>query len=142
MISVIDNSLNENIYRYLREKVNFKEYKDDDVQIAIQNSLYNVVVYDENIPIGMARLVGDDSICFFLKDVVVDPLYQKLKIGKLIMEHLFAYIEGKASDGAYIGLMSTPKCVSFYEKFGFMIRPCEGMGPGMIKFYEKKEAME
>ncbi|MGX8833049.1 GNAT family N-acetyltransferase [Amedibacillus sp. YH-ame6] len=138
MVSVVDNSLNENIYRHLRSKVNFKEYSDEDVTIAIENSLYTVVVYDEEVPIGMARLVGDDRVCFFLKDVVVDPLYQKLKIGKMIMEHLFAYIDTKACDGAYIGLLSTPTCVSFYEKFGFLERPCENMGPGMIKFYEKK----
>lgn len=138
MISVVDNDLNKEIYHKLREKVHFKEYEESDVQVAINNSLYSVVVYEEDKPIGMARLVGDDRICFFLKDVVVDPLYQKLKIGALLMEHIFKYIESKACAGAYIGLMSTPNCIAFYEKYGFKKRPVDDMGPGMIKFYEKR----
>lgn len=138
MYTVVENGLDATLYRMLREKVHFKEYEDNDVEIALKNSLYSVAIFDDSRPIGIARLVGDNRICFFLKDVVVDPEYQKLKVGSLIMQYIFAYIEANACDGAYIGLMSTPKCVSFYEKYGFVQRPCEGMGPGMILFHSKE----
>ena len=36
-----------------------------------------VVVFDDKRPIGIARIVGDGRIAFFIKDVVVDPAYQK-----------------------------------------------------------------
>ncbi|MEG0329430.1 MAG: GNAT family N-acetyltransferase [Longicatena sp.] len=133
------NALSVPIYMELRKKVNFKEYKPTDVAHAIEHSLYSVVVFDGMKPIGIARLVGDDRICFFLKDVVVDPDYQKMLIGNLLMEYIDKYIASKACDGAYIGLMSTPNCIRFYEKHGFEQRPNINMGPGMIKFYNRYE---
>lgn len=142
MFEVVENGLDATIYQMLREKVGFKEYAQEDVCVALAHSLYSVVIYDQQRPIGIARIVGDGRICFFLKDVVVDPVYQKLKIGKLIMQYLFKYFHENACEGAYIGLMSTPQCIPFYEKYGFVQRPCEGMGPGMIKFYNKEEVME
>lgn len=137
-----DNALNADIYIALRKKVNFKEYKKADVEVALNNSLYTVVVYDKERAIGIARIVGDDRVAFFIKDVVVDPEYQKMKIGNILMQKLDAYIAEKAADGAYIGLMSTPDCLPFYKKHGFIERPCDGMGPGMVKFYKSKEVMK
>lgn len=142
MFYVKEHALTEEIYRTLRSMVHFKAYDDEDVVMALQHSLYSVVIFDNDQPVGIARLVGDNRICFFLKDVVVDPRYQKLKVGRLLMKYLFQYISQHACEGAYIGLMSTPACVPFYEKFGFQQRPCDDMGPGMIKFYTKDEVIE
>ena len=75
-----DNALTASIYIDLRRKVNFKEYRKEDVETAIANSLYSVVVFDDKRPIGIARIVGDGRIAFFIKDVVVDPAYQKNRI--------------------------------------------------------------
>lgn len=137
-----DNALTTQIYIDLRKKVDFKEYEEADVALALQNSLYTVVVFDDAQPIGIARIVGDNRITFFIKDVVVDPLYQKMRIGNILMDCLHAYIAKHACDGAYIGLMSTPDCTRFYKKHGFQERPCDGMGPGMIKFYDPSEVKE
>ncbi len=137
MFTFIENKLSPEVYRQLREKTDFKKYKDCDVEIALKNNLYSVVAYSGEKAIGMARVVGDGRICFFLKDVVVDEEYQNLKVGSLLMDNVFKYIEGAACEEAYIGLMSTPNSVSFYEKYGFVQRPCEGMGPGMILFHSK-----
>lgn len=141
-LEVRENALTPDIYIALREKVAFQPYAYDDVVVALHNSTYTVVVYDEDKPIAISRIVGDDRIVFFIKDVVVDPSYQKMKIGKLLMKSMFDYIGRKACQGAYIGLMSTPCCIEFYEKYGFKQRPCDGMGPGMIKFYDKDEVIE
>ena len=134
-----DYALTPQIYCDLREKVEFKPYLVEDIEIALSNSLYTVVIFDKQIPIGIARIVGDDKIVFFIKDVVVDPQYQKLKIGSLLMKSMFDYISSKACEGAYIGLMSTPCCTDFYKKYGFIERPTDGLGPGMVKFYSKEE---
>lgn len=69
----------------------------------------------------------------------MDPAYQKNRIGNLLMQKLQEYLAGAACEGAYIGLMSTPNCVPFYKKHGFLERPCDGMGPGMVKFYDPCE---
>lgn len=84
----MDHALTADIYIELRRKVDFKEYKKKDVEIALANSLYSIVVFDEERPIGIARIVGDGRIAFFIKDVVVDPAYQKNRIGNLLMEKL------------------------------------------------------
>lgn len=134
-----EGALSAEIYAELRAKVNFKEYPKEDVSEAIKNSIYTVVVFDEDRPIGIARIVGDNRIVFFIKDVVVDPEYQKLRIGNLLMKAMFEHIDKYACEGAYIGLMSTPQCTSFYKKHGFIERPTDGLGPGMVKFYSRKE---
>lgn len=131
------NSLTADVYIRLRSKVDFKEYQKDDVEIALHNSLCTVVVYDAERPIGIARIVGDNRIVFFIKDVVVDPAYQKMKIGNILMGEINAYIAEHACDGAYIGLMSTPGCIPFYKKHGFIERPTQGFGPGMVKFFNE-----
>ena len=79
-----ENALTASIYIDLRRKVNFKEYRKEDVETAIANSLYSVVVFDDKRPIGIARIVGDGRIAFFIKDVVVDPAYQKNRIGNIL----------------------------------------------------------
>lgn len=134
-----DDALNADIYIELRKRVHFMEYAKADVEIALHNSLYSVVVYEDEKPIGIARIVGDDRIVFFIKDVVVDPAYQRMKIGNILMDKLHEYIAKKACDRAYIGLMSTTDCVSFYKKYGFIERPTNELGPGMVKFFNQNE---
>ncbi len=138
-IIIKDNALTPEIYLEIREKVNFKYYPLQDVEIALNNTIYSVVIYDDDKPIGIGRIVGDDRIVFFIKDIVVDPDYQKKKIGQLIMDSIFKYISTKACEGAYIGLMATTCCVDFYKKFGFIERPNDDFGPGMVKFYNSNE---
>ena len=101
-----DNALTASIYIDLRRKVNFKEYRKEDVETAIANSLYSVVVFDDKRPIGIARIVGDGRIAFFIKDVVVDPAYQKNRIGNLLMHKLQEYLAGAACCRLY-----TSRCV-------------------------------
>lgn len=134
-----DNALNPQIYYSLRKKVNFKEYEEKDVVIALKNTLYSVVIFDGDIPIGIGRIVGDDKIVFFIKDVVVDPKYQGHDVGHMILISLFKYISKKACTGAYIGLMATKCCPQFYKKYGFIERPNNELGPGMVKFFDPNE---
>lgn len=136
-MKAIDNSVTPEIFTELRLTGPFVKYEPEDIVVALKNSLYDVLILsDENEPIGMARLVGDDKIAFFIKDLVVIPAYQKKKVGTLIMEKLFEYIKKHACYNAYIGLMSTPGKEGFYEKFGFIRRPNEDYGAGMIMYYK------
>ena len=135
-IEIVDNALTPEIYIDVRKQVNFKYYEYEDVEIALKNSLYTVVVFDDGKPIGIARIVGDGRIVFFIKDVVVIPDYQNQKIGSMLMTKLEQYISETACDDAYIGLMSTPGQTDFYKKFGFIERPSKEFGPGMVKYYK------
>lgn len=136
-LRIVDNALTPEIYIDVRKQVNFKEYSYEDVEISLKNCLFTVVVFDDAKPIGIARVVGDGRITFFIKDVVVIPEYQNQKIGTMLMNEIENYIEKAACDGAYIGLMATPGMAKFYNKFGFIERPTTEYGPGMVKFYNK-----
>lgn len=133
----INNSLTADIFIKLRETANFDNYKTEDIEVAIKKNLFSIVVYDDNKPIGMGRIVGDDRIAFFIKDVIVDPQYQHMKVGNTIMMSLLDYIKSKGCEGAYIGLMSTPNKEKFYKKYGFIQRPNDSLGSGMVKFLSK-----
>ena len=125
------------MYIDFHQIVNFKSYLQEDVEVALKNDLYDVVIYNDKLPVAMGRIVGDDRIVFFLKDIIVHPDFQGKGIGSMLMNQLFKYIEEKACDGAYIGLMSTPKMEKFYQRFGFIERPTDGLGSGMVMYYEK-----
>jgi Predicted acetyltransferase len=137
-LEIVDNALTPEIYIAIRKQVNFKYYEYEDVEIALKNSLFTVVIFDNKKPIGISRIVGDGKITFFIKDVVVAPEYQNQKIGSMLMTRLEQYLCETACDGAYIGLMSTPGRADFYKKFGFIERPTKEFGPGMVKYHSQK----
>ncbi|MCK9471857.1 MAG: GNAT family N-acetyltransferase [Bacilli bacterium] len=130
------NKLTADEFIYLRKFGPFIEYRKEDVEAALKTSLFTVALYDEDILVGIARIVGDGKIVFFIKDVAVNPLYKGKKIGVLIMKELFKFIESHACINAYIALMATPNTEGFYEKFGFIRRPNELHGAGMVMYYK------
>ena len=134
--SVKENVLTSSIYSEMHEVCGFRSYEKEDIDYALAHDLFDVVVYDGSKAIAMARLVGDGRIVFFLKDVMVHPDYQKRGCGDLLMRSIFSYLELHACNGAYVGLMSTPNKETFYARYGFVKRPTEGLGSGMVLFYE------
>lgn len=50
---------------------------------------------------------------------MVNPSYQKHKIGTLIMEKIMDYINNNCIEGAIIGLIAISELDKFYKKFEF-----------------------
>ena len=84
---------------------------------------------------GMARVIGDGGMCFYIKDFAVVPSYQGKGAGKCLMTALERYVkECKPLDWAVsLELISSKEVVNFYKKYGFEERPCDWDGPGMFK---------
>lgn len=135
-LRIEENKLSAEDFINLRKYGPFVEYKKEDVELALKNSIYSIAIFDRNMLIGIARIVGDGRIVFFIKDVVVHPDYKEKKIGKELMKYMFKFIENHACINAYIALMATPNTEGFYEKFGFIRRPNELNGAGMIMYYK------
>lgn len=127
-----ENKISINEYLELRKSLEWETYSETDIAKSLHNSLYTVSIYDNNFIIGAGRIVGDNKICFYIQDVMVRPEYQNMGFGNQIMTFIMRYLYRHAAPNAYIGLMSKIGKAKFYEKYGFISRPNEKMGPGMV----------
>lgn len=111
----------------------------DQIERALKNSFATFVVYDNEQAVGMARLLGDGGMSFYIKDFAVRPEYQGQGVGRLLMNAMEDHIMTSVPDGWAVSLelISSKGKESFYEKFGFEQRPCDWDGPGMLKMLRK-----
>ena len=131
-LSFRENAPSVDEYNLLMHSCGWHKHPEKHVLMALQRSLYWVSVYDCKSIVGMGRVVGDSKLCFYIQDVVVIPEKQKQGIGKTVMDHIMKYLHDNAAQNAYIGLMCRIGVSGFYEQFGFVSRPNEIMGPGMV----------
>lgn len=91
-------------------------------------------VYDDSELIGYGRIIGDKTIFLYIQDIMVIPKYQGKKIGSgIILELLKKVKEFKKINPnirTYLGASKGKE--TFYEKFGFISRPNDELGAGMI----------
>lgn len=93
----------------------------EQVELALSHTVFSVSVYENGEVIGMARMLGDMGMCYYIKDVAVKPEYQHRGIGLMLMNELEAFIADNGIKGSYvfIELAAEPKNIAFYERFGF-----------------------
>lgn len=89
--------------------------------LAMEHTLFRVSVYDGERVVAMARMIGDMGLCYYIKDVVVRPEYQKQGIGRLLIDELLNFIRENGVSGTdiFVELCAMPDKIPFYEKFGF-----------------------
>lgn len=71
--------------------------------------------------IAFARATGDDVFNAIIWDVVVDPSYQGIGLGKAVMERLMVDLVRKGITN--IGLYAEPNVVGFYKPLGYIADP-------------------
>lgn len=118
----------------LRGILNLKGYNRpiDIAQKGLDNSIYGITVYFKGELIGMSRIIGDGYTCFYVQDVLVHPEFQGLGIGKELMNRISNYLDN-VDNSAIIGLMSAKGREGFYKKYGFIERPNNELGCGMVR---------
>lgn len=133
-----ENRLDIDTYLKLRKTVNWKTLTREQAEKAIQGSLFTVVAFDDGQPVGMGRIVGDGAVICYIQDLIVIPDYQGSGVGQQIMERLIAYVKKlKLPDTEImLDLMCAVGREEFYKKYGFIARPTEKLGPGMIMYIE------
>ena len=107
------------------ESVGFKTYSKDQVEKALNNTMYMVkAVLDGNV-VGIGRVVGDFSIVCCLSDICVKPEYQGKGIGLKIVNELKKMIELGVKDGEKMQIELTPTAGNedFYKRAGFKYKP-------------------
>lgn len=123
-------------YNVLRGSVDFIHITPKRAACALANSLYKIIAYDGERPVGMARVVGDGGYVYFICDVIVHPHYQSRGLGRRIIEHVLGWLEGQVDEGETImvNLMSAMNKEEFYGKLGFHKRPFGNHGSGMSRW--------
>jgi len=80
---------------------------------------------------GLARVMGDGALYFFLADLIVAPEFRGGGHGETLMRAVTAYFDRAAGPGATITLIPIAGREAFYERFGFRRTPDGPFGPGM-----------
>ena len=129
------NTLTPELFLALYRSVGWEPPCIEQVKTALQNTLATFTCYDGDRPVGMARVIGDGGMSFYIKDFAVVPSSQGKGVGKCLLTALEQYVkECKPLEWAVsLELISSKDAVDFYERFGFEKRPCDGVGPGMFK---------
>ena len=131
MIEIVENKLDVETYLDIRASVHWKVLRKEQAEKALNNSLYTVMAVENGKTIGMGRIVGDGAVICYIQDFVV-----RTSIGRKMMERLIAHVEELRMDQSemMLCLMCAKGREQFYEKFGFIGRPTENLGPGMIQY--------
>lgn len=88
----------------------------DDLQIAIANSNPVVTVWDQQRLIGFARATSDGIYRAAIWDVIVDPNYQGVGLGRKLVETVLTHPLVSKVERVYL---TTTHQQSFYERIGF-----------------------
>lgn len=136
MIKYITHTPSAKEFNYLTNSVGWGIRENSIVETALKNTLYSLCVYDDNKLIGYGRIIGDKTIFLYIQDIMVIPEYQNKHIGTGIMKNLLIQINEykKINPNIRTYLGASKGKESFYEKFGFISRPNEDLGSGMILY--------
>lgn len=136
MIRYLEHTPSAEEFNYLTNSVGWGIRKNNIIDEALRNTLYSLCVYDDDKLIGYGRIIGDKTIFLYIQDIMVIPEYQSKHIGTGIMETLLKQIDEykKINPNIRTYLGASKGKESFYEKFGFISRPNEDLGAGMILY--------
>lgn len=136
MITIRENQLDVDTYLKLRASVNWKVLSREQAQKALDNSLYILCAYDGDRPVGMGRIVGDGAVICYVQDLVIRPDVQRRGVGGLILTKLKEYVDNLKFENTemMLALMCAKGREDFYKKYGFIARPTDSLGPGMIQY--------
>ena len=98
---------------------------------TIQAASFTACLRDNDRLIGLARVMGDGILYFFLADLIVDPNYRGGGHGDTLMRLVTEYFDRSAKPGASISLVALNGRETFYERFGFVRCPNGPFGMGM-----------
>ena len=86
------------------------------IEKAMRNSAcFGICAGDEQKLIGFARVISDYATTWYLCDVIIDPAYRHLGLGKALVSHISLLPEF----AGLRGLLLTRDAHGFYAKYGF-----------------------
>jgi GNAT superfamily N-acetyltransferase len=119
-LSIVARSPTSQEYEALCRAVGWR----DDVNFAIAsaalaNSLFHVVAEIDGEIVGMARVVGDGAMFFYVQDVVVTPPHQGKGVGAGLIGAVREWLAASAPPMAQVFVFAADGKQGFYQKLGF-----------------------
>lgn len=129
------SDLNLNHLNSVFVAVGFPRRNPQKIRLALENthSLLWIQHKKTEKPVAFARANGDGVFNAIIWDVVVDPSFQGIGLGKAVMERLMDELLDKGI--VNIALYSEPRVLGFYRQLGFVSDP-DGI-KGMV--YSRKQ---
>lgn len=128
------NALTVQDYQALRKACGLLPVNPDALERALTHSCITVSAYFDHTICGMARVVGDLGLFYYIQDVLVLEGRRGCGIGTQLITHALDQIAAETPTGhtVQVSLISAPEQVDFYRKFGFQPCPTIHAGPGML----------
>ena len=121
----LEHFINAKDYLKLRAENGWNVIKEEQVKRAVNNSMFNISVFDNDNCIGIGRIVGDNVLKGMLTDIIVSKEYHGKGVGKLIVTTLINELTDKLKDGELFQLEASPTNGNrdFYIKCGLKYKP-------------------
>ena len=122
---IIKDTIDYNDFCDIRKSINWNELNPNQVKRAIDGSMFNVSVFDNDLCVGVGRIVGDGVLKGILTDVMVREDYQGKDIGKMIVTTLIKNLDDSINIGESFQLEASPTYGNrdFYVKCGMKYKP-------------------
>lgn len=107
------------------ESVGWNTYSKEQIDKALNNTMYMVKATVDGKLAGIGRIVGDFSIVCMLSDICVKPEFQGNGIGSKIVNELRRMVEDGVKLGEKMQIELTPTAGNeeFYKRVGFKYKP-------------------
>ena len=106
-------------YCRLRVSAGLSPKSPEAAAVGLPNTLFGVVIVEDDRVIGMGRVIGDGGLFYQLVDIAVEPAHQRRGLGKAIVGKLVEYLQQSAPDGAHVSLIADGPAQHLYSQFGF-----------------------
>ena len=106
-------------YCRLRVSAGLSPKSPEAAAVGLPNTLFGVVIVEDDRVIGMGRVIGDGGLFYQLVDIAVEPAHQRRGLGKAIVGKLLEYLQQSAPDGAHVSLIADGPAQHLYSRFGF-----------------------
>jgi len=95
------------------------------VKRALDGSMINISIFDDDKCVGVGRIVGDNALKGMLTDIMVMREYQNKGVGKLIVTSLINELRVQIKDGELFQLEASPTANNreFYINCGLKYKP-------------------